>query len=82
VTALLNRLQESDDQNIIKKCVSICCKIEGHEVVQFRLQRLLPKETDAKKEARIESALAALEKDEQEQQEIRRRIEEIRRNNK
>lgn len=82
IAPLLQRIVETDDIGILQRCVSICNRIEGHDVTQFRLQGLLSKETDAKKKARIESALAALEKDEKEQQEIRRRIEEIRKNNK
>ena len=62
VPALLDKITQTDDTNIIRKCVSICQAIEGSEVTQFRLRGLLDKETDPKIKARIQSALDALKK--------------------
>ena len=60
IPALLDKITQTDDANITKKCVSICQSIEGQDVTQFRLQGLLDKETDQTKKVRIQSALNAL----------------------
>jgi hypothetical protein len=60
IPALLDKIMQTDDANITKKCVSICQSIEGQDVTQFRLQGLLDKETDQTKKGRMQSALDAL----------------------
>jgi hypothetical protein len=62
IPALLDKITETDDAEIVGKCVTICQHIEGLEVTRFRLQALLDKETDLKKKERIQSALEALKK--------------------
>jgi hypothetical protein len=80
IAPLLDRIVKTDDIKIIEKSAFICHEIEGRDVTQFRLQALLSKETDPKKKARIQSALEALEKNEHEQQEIKQRVEQLRKN--
>jgi HEAT repeat protein len=54
---LLEKIRTSDDSKVTRKCVLICWNIEGEEVIQFRLQRLLYQETNQIAKARIQSAL-------------------------
>jgi len=60
VPALMDQIEGTDDAKMIGKCVSICEKIEGADVAQFRLQKALKTETDAQKRARLETALKAI----------------------
>jgi hypothetical protein len=60
IPELLERTTQTDDTNILAKCVSICQRIEGQDVTQFRLHGLLDKETDSKKKERIQAAINAL----------------------
>jgi HEAT repeat protein len=60
VPALLDKISQSDDENILGECAHICVEIEGKDVTQFQLQGLLQKETDSKKKERIQSALDIL----------------------
>jgi hypothetical protein len=60
VQVLVDRIAETDDTNVAAKCVRICYSIEGLEIVQFRLQSLLAKQTDQKRKGRIQSALEVL----------------------
>ena len=61
IPALLARIAGEDDTKVIYKCVGICRGIEGGEVTQFRLERLLEVTTDLNQKKRIQSALEALE---------------------
>jgi len=60
IPALLVKITETDDAITTEKCISICNRIEGREITQFRLQGLLEKESDQKKKERIQSALDIL----------------------
>jgi len=62
VPALLEKIAETDDRNMTRKCVGLCRSIEGLEVTQFRLQGLLQTTTDQKKKGRIQAALDFLPK--------------------
>ena len=60
VAPLLDKVANTDDTNTMRKCVSICGRIEGVGVAQYRLNGLLDKETDPIKKARLQSALEML----------------------
>ena len=57
IPALLDRIAETDETNISAKCVRICYRIEGRDLTQFRLQKLLDNATDQKKKLRVKSSL-------------------------
>ena len=60
VPALMDQIEGTDDAKTIGKCVSICEKIEGADVAQFRLEKALKTETDTQKRARLETALKVI----------------------
>lgn len=60
IPALIEKIKETDDPKMIMKCVSICEKIEGADVMQFRLQRTIKNETDAQKKVRLELAVKSV----------------------
>ena len=60
VPALLDKIAETNDDAVRAKCVSICSAIEGRDVAEFRLQKLLKSEVDATKKQRIQAALDVL----------------------
>jgi hypothetical protein len=60
IPALLDKLSQSDNPSVSNDCVFTCIAIEGTAVTQFRLERLLQKETDSKKKERIQTALEML----------------------
>ncbi len=62
IPALLDRITQTDDQDLVGRYVTICKRIEGREVTHFRLQGLLEKEKDPQNRKRIESALDILGK--------------------
>ena len=57
IPAVLKKITQTDDPKIIRVCLYICRRIEGMEVTQFRVQKLLDKVTDQTKKARIQAAL-------------------------
>jgi hypothetical protein len=63
VGPLLARAENTDDTNIIGKCVLLCGRIEGAGATQLGLGRLLDKDTDPKRKERIESAMEMLKAD-------------------
>jgi hypothetical protein len=60
IPRLLEKISETDDTNIVKKCVWTCASIEGVEATQIRLLDLLERQTDKNGKAGIQSALDAL----------------------
>jgi hypothetical protein len=63
VAPLLDKAENTDDTNIIGKCVLLCGRIEGAGATQLGLGRLLDKDTDPKRKERIESAMEMLKAD-------------------
>ena len=61
IPPLMGKITQTDNAQLMEKCLSICNAIEGAEVTQFRLQRLSEKETDPKKKERLQSALKVYE---------------------
>lgn len=62
IPALLDRIAQTDDPDLVGRYVVICERIEGPEVTQFRLHGLLEKEKDLQNKKRIEAALEILGK--------------------
>jgi hypothetical protein len=62
IPPLLSRVADSDDAELTRKCLTICTAIEEPEIIGFRVQRLIEKETDSKRKARLEAALQTLKK--------------------
>jgi hypothetical protein len=60
IPVLLDRIAETDETNIIAKCVRVCYRIEGRELTQVRLQELREIATDPKKKDRIQTAIGIL----------------------
>ncbi len=60
IPALLDRLAESEDTNVIARCVRVCYRIEGGDMTQVRLQQLKNLATDQQMKARIGSAITFL----------------------
>jgi len=61
ISAVLDKIAETDDLKIIERCVRVCRAAEGPEVTRFRLQGRLEKETGQKQKDRFKSALDALD---------------------
>jgi hypothetical protein len=57
---LLDKLAESEDTNVISKCVRVCYRIEGRTMTQVRLQQLKDLATDQKMKARLEFAIGTV----------------------
>jgi hypothetical protein len=64
VGALLGRIAEPENakENTITRCLWLCRRIEGEEVTQFRLQRLLDSTKDQKKRERVQVAVDIMAK--------------------
>jgi hypothetical protein len=61
IAGFLARAVRIDDDALVAKCVGICRSLEGQDVAEFRLKRLLEKEVDGERKARIQSALQGLQ---------------------
>lgn len=62
VPALIGNLVQSDDAQVRKLSLEAIYRIEGDkDIVQIRLQKAAKAETDAKKQARLQAALKALD---------------------
>ena len=61
ISAVLDKIAETDDPKITESCVRVCRAAEGPEVTRFRLQGRLEKETKQKQKDRFQSALDALD---------------------
>jgi HEAT repeat protein len=59
IPALLGRIAEPENakENTITRCLWLCRRIEGDEVTQFRLQKLLDRTKDQKKRERVQVAV-------------------------
>jgi hypothetical protein len=60
IPALLDRIAETDETNILAKCVLVCYRIEGRELTDFRLLHFADMAADPIKKGRIQSAIHIL----------------------
>jgi HEAT repeat protein len=60
VPALLEKITQTDNNDLMFMCVEVCRSIEGHDVTQYRFQSILDKTNDPQKKERVQAALAIL----------------------